>query len=260
MEIAGYIAAVLIGVSLGLLGSGGSILSLPALIFFFGLEPILATTYSLFIVGVPAIVGSVKQMFAGNIVWKKLFLFGIRSSLGVVVARSFVLPRIPENILLASLSIKRGDLLLFLFSLLMLAAAILLLRNNKGARTQRTSARILLLLGFLIGFTAGFLGAGGGFLIVPALLFFGGLTFKEATAMSLTLVGVQCLVGFIADLSQMQIPDLQLLITFTILTLAGMLIGLRFQSRADVFFLKKILALIILLIGLVLLLNLFFSF
>ncbi len=129
-QLAGYIIAVLIGISLGLIGGGGSILTVPVLVYLLHADPVLATTYSLFIVGFTSLVGGTRAYINKLVDFRSVSLFGIPSILTVFIARHFILPHIPELLFTAgNLVIKKGSFLMLLFALLMLIAAISMICN-----------------------------------------------------------------------------------------------------------------------------------
>ncbi|MDE3247341.1 MAG: sulfite exporter TauE/SafE family protein [Bacteroidota bacterium] len=246
MELTGYIVAVLIGISLGLIGGGGSILTVPVLVYLFRTEPVLATTYSLFIVGVTSLAGGTKAYMNHLVDFRAVSLFGIPSILTVFIARHFILPAIPQHIAqVGAVSIDKGSLLMLLFALLMLVAALSMMRHGKNAGTEpdgghQTQGNPLSLLvpGLLVGLVTGILGAGGGFLIIPALVLLVGLSMKTAVGTSLLIIAINSIFGFIFSLGHypLQWP---FLLGFTGLAVAGVFAGSRIGTRMDSQSLKK---------------------
>ena len=203
MEIAGYIASFFIGISLGLIGGGGSILTLPVLVYLFGLAPGSAISYSLFVVGSTSLVGSLNSYRKRLIDFKTAFLFGISSVVTVFITRKFILPLIPDLITIGSYSLPFSVVTMVLFAILMLLASIKMITakpiNEQNIPTDKSLYK-LLLYGIGIGLITGFLGAGGGFLLIPALVLMLILPMKKAIGTSLLIIALNSIVGFIADL------------------------------------------------------------
>lgn len=177
LELLGYSLALFIGFSLGLVGGGGSILVIPVLVFCFKIDPTLATTYSLFIVGVSALCGSFSQVQNKNVEYKAVIQFGIPSVIALVLVRKWLLPRIPAVIFHSGgIIISKALLIMAVFSILMIVVGLTMIRQKKyepmngGLKRPR-----LLVQGLLTGSVTGFIGIGGGFIIVPSLVLFAGL-------------------------------------------------------------------------------------
>lgn len=174
-HIIGYILAVIVGITLGLIGSGGSILSVPILVYIMGVEPILATAYSLFVVGTTALFGGVQKAKQKLVDFKKVVLFGVPTILAVFLTRKFIVPNIPDIIFsTTSFTLHKSDLIMVVFAIVMIAASVRMIKPlkekivNDDAKLNYIS---IFTQGLFIGLVAGFVGAGGGFLIIPALLF-----------------------------------------------------------------------------------------
>lgn len=231
----GLLLALFIGVTLGLIGSGGSILTVPILVYVVGLDPLIATAYSLFIVGSTSAVGSVKNAMEQNVNFKIVLLFGIPSLLAVFFTRSQLLPLLPDAITLSNnISISKSKLIMLIFSVVMFAASSKMIRKprQKNLATPKivTSATPLITQGLLIGTVSGLVGAGGGFLIIPVLVFFANLPMRLAMGTSLTIIAIQCLVGFTGDLTQHSI-DWILVLSFSAISILGLFIGNRLSKR-----------------------------
>jgi uncharacterized protein len=246
MEIAGYIIAVLIGISLGLIGGGGSILTVPVLVYLMKVDPVLATTYSLFIVGFTSLVGGTKAYINKQVDFRAVSLFGFPSILTVFIARHFILPAIPEQLFsIGRLQVHKGSFLMLLFALLMLVAAISMMRNHDEDKpvpvsdTPHTDNTISLLVpGLVIGLITGLLGAGGGFLIIPTLVLFIKLPMKTAVGSSLLIIALNSIFGFVFSIGHFTL-NWQLLGVFTALAIAGVFIGSRISASMDGNALKK---------------------
>lgn len=237
MEILGYIASILIGISLGMIGSGGSILTVPVLVYLMNVNPLLATTCSLFIVGTTSLVGGVRAYTRGLVDFKAVTEFGIPSIFSIFVTRHYLLPAIPHDLFrIGNLEITREILLMLVFALLMLGASISMITRaeekiSPGNIYKDTHRPLpLMLLGLLIGFVTGMLGAGGGFLIIPTLVLFLKLPMKMAVGTSLLIIAINSLFGFLFSLKQFEF-DWTLLLTFTGLAIVGLFIGSKFGER-----------------------------
>jgi uncharacterized membrane protein YfcA len=241
VEIFGYIASILVGVVLGLLGGGGSILSIPILVYLFGVEPVMASAYSLFIVGVTSLVGAIPKYREHLINLKTGILFGIPSIIAIFCTRKWVVPALPDIVFHAGEFVltKRG-LLLGLFALLMVLASISMIRKKKeiASDSQRFRTVLVMIEGILIGFLTGLVGAGGGFLIIPALVFLTGLPFKTAVGTSLFIIAINSLVGFFGDLLNYEI-EWQFLLSITALAVSGILAGNFLSRRILSLYLRK---------------------
>lgn len=227
MEIAGYIASLFIGISLGLIGGGGSILTVPVLVYIFGLSPGLAISYSLFVVGSTSLVGSFNSYRKGMIDFKTALLFGISSVITVFITRKFILPLIPDAIQLGNYKVEFSMVTMILFAILMLLASVKMIRakpiKEEKIQTDK-SFFILSLFGIGIGLITGFLGAGGGFLLIPALVLMIKLPMKKAIGTSLLIIALNSSVGFIADTGHYKI-EWKFLLTISAIAIGGVLIG-----------------------------------
>jgi uncharacterized protein len=243
MEIAGYIAAILIGLSLGLIGGGGSVLTVPVFVYMLHINPVLATTYSLFVVGSCSLVGGARAWHKGLIDLPTIIYFGVSSLLTVFLVRHFVVPAIPDHLFtIGEIDITKGVFLMMLFALLMVGAAISMIRSRNGLHTVAPESRspivALIVQGLIVGAITGLLGAGGGFLIIPALVLFSRLPMKTAVGSSLTIMAFSSLFGFFTTLSYYTVNWLQLLI-FTAIAVSGIFIGAALSDRIPGSSLKK---------------------
>ncbi|RZA01055.1 MAG: sulfite exporter TauE/SafE family protein [Sphingobacteriaceae bacterium] len=244
MEILAYIASAVIGISLGLIGGGGSILTMPVLVYLFGLNPVLATSYSLFIVGSTSLIGTVDNFIKGLVSVKTALLFGLTSITTVFVTRKFIIPVIPDNLFtIGGFTVTHNILTMVLFALLMIVAATAMIRNGKNAEPVALNKKNphlikLLLLGVGIGLATGVLGAGGGFLLIPTLVLLVGMPMKEAVGTSLLIIALNSLIGFAGDLGHFKINWLFLL-TITAIATAGIFIGTAINKKINGAKLKK---------------------
>ncbi|WP_297518595.1 sulfite exporter TauE/SafE family protein [Flavobacterium sp.] len=230
-QLIGYGLAVLVGISLGLIGSGGSILSVPILVYVMGIQPVLAAAYSLFVVGISALVSGVQKAKDGLVDFKKVLAFGLPTLVAVFLTRKIIVPSIPETMELTDhFSLSKRLLIMTVFAVVMILASWKMIRPMKEAQThQSVNSLTISLAGLAIGFVAGFVGAGGGFLIVPALLFLANTPIKKAIGTSLFIVALQSLIGFLGDVSQQPI-DFTLMLTFTGCSLLGVVLGNRLSK------------------------------
>jgi len=230
--ILGYVGAMVMGFTLGLMGGGGSILSVPILVYIFGIPPVLATAYSLFIVGLTALFGAVKNMMDGNVSYRTALTFAVPSFIAVFITRKFIIPAIPDQIFTMGDFVFTKDLaMMIFFALIMLAAAFSMLRKKKRLTKKEVKALhliynypIVILDGLLVGFLTGLVGAGGGFLIIPALVLLVRLPMKIAIGTSLLIISVKSLIGFLGDVSN-QVIDWQFLLSFSGIAIIGLLLG-----------------------------------
>lgn len=242
MEILGYLLAIIIGISLGLVGSGGSILTVPVLVYFFHIDPILATTYSLCIVGVSSIAGVISKYKQKLLDSKIIVIFGIPSMLGVLLSRKWILPAIPQEFKLFGLmdTTKSGFVMLF-FATLMLASALSMILSKKNIESVETKPNYgltLIIVGLIEGIVTGIVGAGGGFLIIPALVLLGKLPMKKAIASSLFIITIKSLFGFLGDLTHTTI-DFSFLASIVVLATGGIILGNFLNNKMDGAKLKK---------------------
>ena len=229
-QIIGYFLAVLVGVSLGLIGSGGSILSVPILVYIMAVNPILATAYSLFVVGASALVGGIKKALSKEVDFKTVAVFGVPSIIAVFLTRSFLVPNIPEVLFeISGFGLTKPVAIMILFAIVMILSALKMIHSNVAEKEHTASIKNkylkITLQGLIIGVVAGTVGAGGGFLIIPALVLLVRMPMKMAIGTSLFIVAVQSLIGFTGDLLQDHQMDWNLLLLFTLFSIIGIFIG-----------------------------------
>ncbi|MBX2950226.1 MAG: sulfite exporter TauE/SafE family protein [Crocinitomicaceae bacterium] len=257
MDIAGYFASIFIGIFLGLIGGGGSILTVPVLVYLFRIDAVMATTYSLFIVAVTSMVGSRTYLKRGFVNKQTVLSFGLPSIVVILLTRKFVLPAIPENIVtIGTLTVTKSVLLLLLFALLMIAAAYRMIsKKNRGDVSSAENKRSTLILqGILVGFVTGLVGAGGGFLIIPALVNIVKLPMKTAVGTSLVIIAVNSLSGFLFSLDGSPI-DWQFLLTIALFAVGGIFIGTTLSKRMDGAQLKPVFGWFVLIMGMYIILK-----
>ncbi|QNL23108.1 sulfite exporter TauE/SafE family protein [Hyphobacterium sp. CCMP332] len=234
IEILGYIGALLIGVTLGLIGGGGSILTVPILVYILGISPVLATAYSLFVVGVSAAIGSFKYFQKGLLNYKTAIVFAIPSFIAVFLTRRFLLPAIPLQLtVFGDISFSKDLFIMVFFAMIMLFAAYSMIKNKPAESGQNENENetepefnyfMILSEGAVVGVLTGLVGAGGGFLIIPALVIFAKIPMKMAVGTSLLIIAAKSLIGFLGDIGQQNI-DWNFLLLFTLVSSFGILLG-----------------------------------
>ncbi|MES2811053.1 MAG: sulfite exporter TauE/SafE family protein [Bacteroidota bacterium] len=232
MEIIGYIAALFIGLFLGLIGGGGSILTVPILVYLFNIDPLLATSYSLFIVGITSLVGSYQNYKSKHLDITKATYFVIPAVTSILIVRKFILPQIPEVLWeINDFTLTKNSLIMIVFGILMLSSSLAMIFKRKITTNITPNLFQLSLIGLIIGILTGFLGAGGGFLIIPSLLFFGGLEMKNAVGTSLFIIAVNSLIGFTGDLINGITLDYRLLLLLSCIAIIGVFLGTSLLSK-----------------------------
>ena len=237
-ELLGYIGAFTVGLILGLIGSGGSILSVPILVYLFGINPVTATAYSLFIVGTTSLIGSIKNLRNKLINYSTTLLFSLSAVITVYITRRYLIHLIPETIISSeSIYLTKNQLIMLLFALLMLVAGFLMIKRTpktivglKQTKTIAPNKFLIFAEGSLIGFLTGLVGAGGGFIIIPILVILSDLRMKAAIATSLAIISLKSLIGFLGDIQNLEI-DWMFLLIFTSISVAGIFIGQQFSQK-----------------------------
>ncbi|MCH5717007.1 sulfite exporter TauE/SafE family protein [Niabella hibiscisoli] len=257
MEIAGYITALLIGLTLGLIGGGGSILTVPILVYLFQVSPVLATSYSLFIVGVTSLVGSVSSFANKKVDIKTVVVFGTLSIITVFCIRHYLIPHLPVFIMINDQEVPVSLVTMLLFAILMIASSFSMIRGepdkNKTVVHKAGIAKIAL-YGIAVGLVTGLLGAGGGFLLIPALTVLLRLSIRKAIGTSLVIITLNSLIGFADDVTHHEM-DWPLLLKITGISVLGILLGSMLGQKLDGGFLKKGFGWFVLLMGIYILVH-----
>jgi uncharacterized membrane protein YfcA len=242
--ILGYVGALFIGVILGLIGGGGSILTVPVLVYLLYMNPIIATAYSLFIVGVSSLFGAIKNIQKGLVDFRTAIVFSIPAFIAVYSTRKFIVPRIPEKLFfVGDYEVTRDLGIMVFFAMIMLLASIsMIFIKREDVNEEETIVKynypMITIEGLVVGIITGLIGAGGGFLIIPALVLLAKLPMKKAVATSLLIIAIKSLIGFIGDVENLEI-DWNFLLTFTSISVVGMFIGIYLNKFIDGKKLKK---------------------
>jgi uncharacterized membrane protein YfcA len=243
LHIFGYISALIIGISLGLIGGGGSILAVPVLAYLFSINEKAATAYSLFIVGASALVGGWKQHLKGFVDWRTALVFGIPAIVGVTVVRHYLVPVLPDVLFqIEHFQFTRRMAMFGLFAILMIPAAYSMLKKEtKVIKTGDVvyNYPLILLEGLIVGGITGMIGAGGGFLIIPALVILANVEMKVAVGTSLIIIAIKSLMGFFLGDAMTMVIDWNFLALFTGLSFIGIFIGSYLSNFIDGKKLKK---------------------
>lgn len=251
--ILGYIGALIVGLTLGLLGGGGSILTVPILVYLLALNPVTATAYSLFVVGTTSLVGSIRNLSKGMVDVKVAVIFAIPAFIAVYLTRRFLVPAIPDKIFtISDFALTKNLGIMLFFALIMLLASISMIRGRKESKDDEKKVKLniplIILEGTVVGFLTGIVGAGGGFLIIPALVLFANLPMKRAVATSLVIIAAKSLIGFIGDVQNLEI-DWPFLLTFTGISIIGIFIGIYLNKFINEKPLKKAFGWFVLVMG-----------
>jgi len=236
--IIGFAAAIVIGISLGLIGGGGSILTVPVLVYILNIDPVLATAYSLFVVGSTSLVGAGTYMKKGLVNYKTALVFAVPSFIAVFLTRKFLVPALPDPLFsIGEAMITKNIGIMVFFALIMLAASYSMIFAKKCVDCEEDEPvafnfPMIALEGSVVGVITGIVGAGGGFLIIPALVLLAKLPMKMAVGTSLLIIAAKSLIGFLGDLSTQTI-DWQLLLIFTALSIVGIFIGSALSKKIN---------------------------
>lgn len=240
MEFVGYLALICIGVVLSILGGGGSMLSVPILVYLFSLDIVTASSYSLFIVGTTSLLGVWLKQKEQRIDLRSGVIFSASSVIAIFSTRRWLMYQIPEKIMLDDqVLVTKRALILGMFAFLAITASLVILMKKNWPTRDHGEQRLAFLLpvGFATGLVAGFVGVGGGFLILPALLIFARLPFKIAIGTALLVIGFNSLLGFLGDVMTHPI-DWSFLLVITGMAAVGMLLGNFYEKKMPAHFLR----------------------
>ncbi|MEO6303470.1 MAG: sulfite exporter TauE/SafE family protein, partial [Bacteroidia bacterium] len=219
-----------------------SILGVPVLVYLMCYSADIATSYSLFIVGLTSLIGAFSYLRKGEISAEAILQFAVASMITVFCVRKFLMPSIPETLHPFGIEITKHTLIMVVFSILILCSSVSMIRKRKPNTINQVKwdefakspmgLPFVILLGICVGFITGFVGAGGGFIIVPVLIFFLRLKFKKAIGTSLCIIAVNSLVGFTGNIGQQDINWL-FLISISATCVAGILLGSLLSNKVS---------------------------
>ena len=229
VTILGYVGALLMGITLGLIGGGGSILTVPIFVYLFFVNPVTATAYSLFVVGTTALVGAINNIKNRLVDFRTAIVFSVPAFISVYITRKYVVPAIPDPIFSwQEFTLTKNIAIMVFFAIIMLMASISMIRSTtqekEVAVKRQFNYPLIIVEGAAIGLVTGIVGAGGGFLIIPALVLLAKLPMKKAVGTSLLIIAIKSLIGFIGDLEVLDI-EWVFLLSFTSLSIIGIFIG-----------------------------------
>jgi len=226
-QLIGYIGALIVGLVLGLIGGGGSILTVPLLVYFLAYNPVVATAYSLFVVGASSMVGTYQKYKKGLVDFKIGLAFSFPSFIAVYLSRRYLVPGIPDNLFnIGDYTLTKEMAIMIFFAIIMLLASFSMIKKSKKhtLTNQKQPYYKTFIQGLTIGTITGLIGAGGGFLYVPALVLWANIPMKKAVGTSLVIVTINSLIGFIGDIQTLEI-EWGFLLIFTFIAIVGILLG-----------------------------------
>ncbi len=260
MEIIGYLSSILIGVALGLIGGGGSILTVPVLVYLFSIDAVMATSYSLFIVGLTSAVGSIAYFKKGLVNIRTAIVFGVPSIVAVFATRAYLVPAIPKEVFtIGNFIVTKSILMMLLFAVLMIAASYSMIKKDTKKVIEADGAQtfnypLILIEGAVVGVLTGLVGAGGGFLIIPALVLLSKLPMKEAVGTSLVIIAAKSLIGFFGEGGDATV-DWIFLCKVSAFAIAGIFIGATLSKKIDGAKLKPAFGWFVLIMGMYIILK-----
>lgn len=236
----GYLGALVIGLFLGLTGGGGSILTVPVLVYLLGINPVTATAYSLFIVGTTSAFGTIQNYRKGFVDVKTGLKFALPSLTAIYLTRKLIVPKIPEILFsIGEITITKNLFIMILFAIVMLMAALSMIQNKKSEKSAiPPNPAITIIQIFMVGVVIGLVGAGGGFLIIPALVYLARLPMKKAVGTSIFIIAINSLIGFTGDIGNIAI-DWRFLFIFSFISILGIFAGIYLNKFINEKNLKK---------------------
>lgn len=229
IDILGYVGAFVVGLVLGLSGGGGSIITVPVMVYLIGLNPVTATAYSLFVVGSTSTIGAFQNFRKHLVDFKTAIIFAVPAFTVVYLTRRYMVPAIPDTVFIWNEFVMTKDIFIMtFFAIIMFIASISMIRAKDDIPNPELKSSIhipyLILIGIGVGLLTGIVGAGGGFLIIPALVLLAKLPMKTAIGTSLFIIAANSLIGFTGDLQQREI-DWSFLLVFTAISVLGIIVG-----------------------------------
>ena len=256
MEFIGFICAAFVGISLGILGSGGSILTLPIMVYLMHIKPADATGLSLFIVGITSATGGITYVQKKLVDLKTAIVFAIPSIFSVFVTRKFFLAHVPETLFRTSSFVVTKDLVILLaFAVIMVFVGYNMIHSADKEEPDIKECREynytwLVVIGLISGALTGLFGVGGGFIIIPALVLFAKIPVRMSVGTSLLIIAFNSLAGFTEEMMLKHSSiDYKFLLLFALCSVTGIFIGFRISMRLRPAELKKIFGWFILIMG-----------
>lgn len=228
-QLLGYLGAFVVGLVLGLSGGGGSIITVPVMVYLIGINPVTATAYSLFVVGSTSSIGAFQNFKKQLVDVKTAVIFAVPAFTVVYLTRRYLVPAIPETLVtINQFELTKDIFIMVFFAMIMFIASVSMIRSKKDVADPEFKSDInipyLILIGIGVGLLTGIIGAGGGFLIIPALVILAKLPMKTAIGTSLLIISANSLIGFMGDLQQRDI-DWSFLLIFTAISIVGIITG-----------------------------------
>jgi uncharacterized membrane protein YfcA len=235
-HILGYLGALLTGLVLGLLGGGGAAVSIPILVYAFGVPASVATGYSLLIVAFTALLGTVQNIRLKLVRYSALIKCGLPALISIYIMRRFLIHSIPNVFFTVHGFVMTKNsfiLLLLAFFMVLVARNMIVAAKPKTDEPKPAPYLLILIQSILIGLFTGLVGAGGGFLLIPLILSAEPMEFRNATATSLTLVTLNSFIGFLGDMQSNSQMDRTFLLAFMGCSIVGVLTGITIATRID---------------------------
>lgn len=263
LEIIGYVGAVVVGLLVILVGAGGSILTVPVLVYLFNISPVIATGYALLIVGATSIVSTLSYIRRKMVNYRIALLFGIPSVIAVYLTRRFMLPAIPDELFTVGTAVvtKGVFLMLLMAVLIFISATSMIMVKRKYETDEETNlntfyyTRMILIEGLIIGILTGLVGTGGGFMIIPALVIMCNLPIKTAIGTALLIASAKSGIGFLGEMSTNSNIDYELIFKFTGFALVGIAMGTFLSDKVSGYRLRNYFGYFLYLVGAVILIN-----
>ncbi|ADY54182.1 protein of unknown function DUF81 [Pseudopedobacter saltans DSM 12145] len=261
-ELLTYGLALLVGLFLGLTGGGGSILTVPILVYIAKIEPVSATGYSLFIVGVTSLIGMLSYFKEKLVDIKLAVLFAVPSMISVWLVRHFVIHNLPDTILsIGGWSLSKDTAIMFFFAVVMILSSIKMMffKEQTQGHIQYIDPnfKAAVIGGIIVGVLSGLIGAGGGFLIVPAITLFMGVPVHLAVGTSLLIIALNSLVGFTGDFSHLSEINWSYLLEFSLFSSVGVLVGVYLGKKLNPKRLKSVFAWFVMAVAVVIMFDFF---
>ena len=249
LEILGYFLFLFAGLFFGLFGSGGSIIIIPILIYIYQLSIYEATSYSLLLVFLISVFGTIKHIKQKNFDIQNIIIFITPTLFFTAISRVFLFPNIPDFI--AILNISKDNLLMILFSIVIFFSGISVFQSHQISIKNHFNIR-LILTGIIVGLLTGLLGIGGGFIILPALILFANMNMKQAASSTLFIIMLNTLLAILLEFTVFNFRfDFIFISCILLSSLVGVLIGMYLLNKINQNLTKKMFSVTLLLLSLV---------